>query len=453
MSDEQKKSIVGKLNEFNQKFDIIEENKQYTVQEFENFIEAADWGSLLLPKDRFLTFNFTIALKNPKKLLKSIEGKANNLFLALENNKDCIIKVTNINEKNTITFTTSVSQESTWSIEFTPNTPGYWQVHNFKLSTALETKISEITEGSTEYVGAFKIKKGTAIKNLYIIEPNDKKLHHETSILELPVTSGIYDAFLQLENFYGIPQVDKVKTTLSNEVKFSQQKVTATQTQAVQMIAQSCSINPTEIYLEQNLHIWLDGIKIGTSLDLPNVAGKQDNQDNSNNADGTDYYIELEVEKKNSKVSLYPYNLTPEQAVKILGEFPQQDKKNHLWSDEIEIGTSLDLSKVEGEQDNQDNPNNADGTDYAIKLGEKKNAFEVKQFKKSNNSLTKYYLYGLLALTAVFIAILVLALLKIALFGVAPIIMSSIGATITGSGSAFLFMKQNQTHQAITPRM
>lgn len=294
--------------------------------------EELDWEKILNHNEhhQVLKFHFYISIQDNKEYLNAVKNKCPALHQALTK-KNCMLKII---YNPVLTFTTSLVQNEVWKVPFDS-----WKLESkdkgFQLSPALQQRINAMKEDECVTIGNFRIKKGygslTKEIDLVIEEPyifDDEKLlvrsgqYGIKNDLNLN-NAGIYNAFLDLIDFYGVPRVELVSVQIENEAYFSQKGAFISQKQETKF-REGCGPFsgyrdpvPTKIEIEQVTALF-------SGADI--IAGFTNYRSRSkpavNTAQDQEFNIQLFTKsKENTVVFLLPHRYMPSIAHTLTQQF------------------------------------------------------------------------------------------------------------------------------------
>lgn len=245
LNEQQRIQVIAQLN-----------NRLITKDRADALIIDIDWEAVLkeAPTDALVTFKAQLQFPNKDIFLNAIKTEGN-LFAALMY-ANSIVTIGD-GDSSSIVFITTVSEKALWVTPFfeEKNSPvssdTYWRVPVFELSPLLKSLVASLSPNRSKVVGCFNIQKGTSDEiKLYLPKPSGSGLFHKESAHD--VHAGIYNAFLNLEQVFGLDVVDEVKVKLKNEAEFSKVGACATQTQECRFERKSAKVQtytPTIITL------------------------------------------------------------------------------------------------------------------------------------------------------------------------------------------------------------
>lgn len=238
LDEEQQNQVVANLN------------INLTKSDLDALIADIDWVALLrsnFQEQETLQFEFTIGITDKKRFLDAARVKCPALYRALENTDHSFVRIESCDE---VKFTTKIVQNELWERAFLREAgENFWSVGDFRISSALQESLDLLGEGEKRIINGFTLKKGTGSEaqriELRIAAPRQSNQYSISS--ELQTNNGIYAAFVGLNNFYGLSQVDEVVVEIRNEAKFSDEGASASQTQVNTYVQECASLPPANI--------------------------------------------------------------------------------------------------------------------------------------------------------------------------------------------------------------
>ncbi|CDZ77253.1 hypothetical protein BN59_01535 [Legionella massiliensis] len=284
LDEEQRRQVVAKLNQ------------NVTKEQLDMLLDDIDWVELLnAPKRETLEFEFTIGLADRNQFLSAVRSRCPQLYKALQTKANSFVHIENADE---VIFTTKIAQNEKWTKPFIrEDGKSYWIVRDFRLSDAVLESLNSLQEGNQQIINGFTLRKREDQGvELHIVAPHSSNQHSIQSKLE--TNQGIYNAFVGLENFYGLPRVDDLRVEIESEAKFSDKGASASQTQVNTYIAESARIRKKRSIVEVNqLNVFFEGAGI--------VANFTDGTEKAEIFDER-YYVELSTQsQENGPITLF----------------------------------------------------------------------------------------------------------------------------------------------------
>ena len=279
-----------------------------TLDNLNELINEMDWSALLVKSEwENLVFKFKMQLPSKGVFLQAMQVNCPSLHAMLLSGNS-IIEINEVpTPRRKIIFETIISQTELWRKPF-ECLGSYWKVPEFILSRELKRKIDRMRAGGSCQMGGFSIFKGDlpAIQ-LHILQPKDKY-----KIAELnTVKNGIYDAFIGLENFYGIT-VDEITVEIKSDAEFSRLGAFVSQSQQTTFAEKggiSFQLRQPTVIRVTSLHALFHGVDI--------VANFANEITRSSQFDNT-MYIELIPSAANKGIYLLPEAPTPLEAYSLI---------------------------------------------------------------------------------------------------------------------------------------
>ncbi|MFI4919947.1 MAG: hypothetical protein ACHP65_10375 [Legionellales bacterium] len=239
-----------------------------TKIQLDDLITEINWIDMLkTPANNNLSFQFTIGIANKRNFLNAVKEKCPSLYTAL-NNGHSIVK---IEATDQVVFKTTIAQEELWTLPFTrEDVDAYWTVPCFQASPALIRLMEVLKENETTTVGGLTLKKGSKERGheleLHVTAPYSSNQYSIASKIE--ATPGIYGAFIDLKNFYGLNHVDGVLVKIESKANFSDQGASASQTQTTTFMEECAWARSSEpsIITVNHLNVFFQGADIIASF-------------------------------------------------------------------------------------------------------------------------------------------------------------------------------------------
>jgi hypothetical protein len=306
------------------------------ADKLEKLIKDIDWSIILNIQTegrRYITISSNLKVPNKNAFLEAISKNApeSNLKSTLDES-DCEFRIVANTNSDEIEIKTTVTQKNQWKEKFDKSNgkyllEDYWNVGSdcFLLDKEILDTVKGLSTGSHQLGGFWVEKDGectdqTPIKlkisnnrteqDIKIKEKKEINFDSLTSdkvgynIEEEIKNSGIYHAFLNLQDYAGLTSVDKVKVTLENKANFTRTGIDATSDQVV--VLQSRGFQPvSKITINvESVYAYLPGI------DMQLLFSEKPESTEINSDDKDKKYKIILLTKEGVKVELHsaPYS-------------------------------------------------------------------------------------------------------------------------------------------------
>jgi hypothetical protein len=281
-----------------------------------------------------MDFAFTIIIGNKGAFLAAVASQCLPLSEAI-NSVTSNIQIMESVDRNKITFITKAQEKKQWEKEFHSMVEGsnIFVVPHFELSDALKQSINAIEDNKESTIGCFKIIKGTGDSKdqtiLRIEVPVESMPRWGALTLKLnqkiESSSGIYKAFLGLEDYCGLPYIDVIKLKLESEGGFTEKGAGVVQLQFLNY-KRSCRLRTGKpsiltvksldgtLFLDAAIAVMFSGKSMARAIgDIP-----------------SEFYIDLKTINLGTPVRLYPEQLNSQQALYAAVQYV--DPAHHILS-------------------------------------------------------------------------------------------------------------------------
>jgi hypothetical protein len=324
-TEAQRSQITAKLNSINAEM-------RFDKSELLRLISQVDWSTLLKksivelnPID--LTFSIVVSIgltttihtSNRKAFFDAVARNFPPLSEALRA-ADSSIEIVESPDKNVLTFLTRIEESHKWKKPFEQYEGNCFTVEHFKISDSLSHLINTMEEGAALSVGCFRVNKGIGVDKRHLklrIKVPHASVKEDTFCLKLnqklKTNPGIYNAFLGMEDYCGLPLVGDIRVRLESMGGFTEAGAGVMQTQYLDMLLCVESAKVTILTVEN-----LDGTFFLDSA----IAVRFTEGPAATTKTGIlpQYYIDLET-KERTPVRLFPEALGPQQALSAAIEY------------------------------------------------------------------------------------------------------------------------------------